>query len=45
MGKAEARQIALWITEALEGWQNPEALASVRQRVQALTASFPVPGL
>ncbi len=45
MGKAEARQIALWITEALEGWQKPEVLASVRQRVQALTAGFPVPGL
>lgn len=45
MGKAEARQIALWISEALQGWQNPEVLASVRQRVQALTAGFPVPGL
>ncbi|HNH47136.1 MAG TPA: serine hydroxymethyltransferase [Myxococcota bacterium] len=45
MGKAEARQVALWIAEALEGWQNPDVLASVRQRVQALTASFPVPGL
>lgn len=45
MKEAEARQIATWIADALENWQNADALANIRQQVHALTTQFSVPGL
>lgn len=45
MKEAEAAQIATWIADALENWQNADALAHIRQQVHALTPQFSVPGL
>ena len=43
--EGETRQVAHWIADALENWQNSEKLAQIRQEVHAMTRLFPVPGL
>ena len=45
LGTAEARQVAGWIAEVLDHWQDEAAIARVRAEVHRMTARFPVPGL
>lgn len=41
---AEARQVALWIGQALEAWKDEQQLAKIRAQVHEMTGRFPVPG-
>jgi glycine hydroxymethyltransferase len=42
MGVVEMREIAGFIAEAVQNWQNPEKLAAVRHGVRALSSQFPL---
>ena len=45
MGEAEARQVAGWIADVLQNWQDGDRLAQIRAQVHEVTAAFAVPGL
>ncbi len=45
MREEEARQIAGWIADVLENWQDGDRLAQIRAQVHRMTAAFAVPGL
>ncbi len=40
----ESRQVATWLADALDHWDNPERLATIRAAVHAMSREFPVPG-
>ena len=42
MGEAEMKQVAGWITQALEQRGDPAALAKIRAEVLALAEQFPL---
>ena len=42
MKETEMIQIAGWIDEAIENWQNETALAEIRRQVVELTKKFPL---
>ena len=42
MGVEDMRQIAAFITEAVQNWQNPQKLSAVRDGVRALSSKFPM---
>jgi glycine hydroxymethyltransferase len=44
MQEAEAREVADLIVDTLDARNDPAALANIKERVQALTARFPVYG-
>jgi len=45
MGPAEMREIGAIIADAIEGRDDPAAMAPLADRVSAITGRFPVPGL
>jgi glycine hydroxymethyltransferase len=45
MGPDEMRRIAAWTVDALRGAETPAALGRIHAEIQALCASYPVPGL
>lgn len=45
LGVAEAKQVANWIADALDNWQDAHRLATIRSDVHAMSRRFPVPGI
>ncbi len=45
MKEAEMEQIASWIDQVLQNYQNKQLLEKIRREVVAFASSFPVPGL
>ena len=45
LGTTEARQVARWVADALDGNQDELRLASIRGEVRAMTDAFPAPGI
>ena len=41
-GEAQARQVAAWVTGALEARDDERRLANIAGRIRALCAEFPV---